>query len=133
MADHLPREWRLREARYRLLGNRCAQCGAKFFPPRTVCAACRSTSLEAFQFNGQGELYSFTTLRQAPAGFEQQAPYSVGMVRLDEGPLVEAQLTDAAPDAWRIGMRVAMVTRRLRADGDAGLIVYGYKFRPASI
>jgi uncharacterized OB-fold protein len=29
-----------------------------------------------------------------------------------------------------IGMRVEMVTRKLREDGDEGQIIYGYKFRP---
>jgi hypothetical protein len=30
----------------------------------------------------------------------------------------------------RIGMRVEMVTRKLREDGNEGQIIYGYKFRP---
>ncbi|MCZ7547454.1 MAG: OB-fold domain-containing protein [Anaerolineae bacterium] len=53
----------------------------------------------------------------------------VALVKLDEGPLVTAQLTDldGAPE---IGMRVEMVTRKLRAEGEEGMIVYGYKFRP---
>ena len=35
-------------------------------------------------------------------------------------------------DAVEIGMPVEMVTRKMRNDGDKrGLIVYGYKFRPA--
>jgi len=29
-----------------------------------------------------------------------------------------------------IGMPVEMVTRKLRAEGERGVIVYGYKFRP---
>ena len=32
----------------------------------------------------------------------------------------------------RVGPRVEMVTRKLRAQGDEGLIVYGYKFRPVA-
>jgi uncharacterized OB-fold protein len=48
---------------------------------------------------------------------------------LDEGPLVTAQLTDVDPDELEIGMPVEMVTRKLREEGEDGLIVYGYKFR----
>jgi uncharacterized OB-fold protein len=33
-------------------------------------------------------------------------------------------------DAPQIGMRVEMVTRKLRSDGPHGVISYGYKFRP---
>jgi uncharacterized OB-fold protein len=132
MAENLASNWRLREQRYQLIGNTCLKCGVRHFPPRQVCSKCRGTEFEPFQFSGIGELYSFTTLRQAPAGFEDYAPYSVGMVRLDEGPLVEAMLTDVNEDELQIGMRVEMVTRKIREEqGERGLLVYGYKFRPS--
>ena len=55
----------------------------------------------------------------------------MALVKLEEGPLVTAQLTDLGDQAVQIGMPVEMVTRRLRSDGDErGMIVYGYKFRP---
>lgn len=132
MAEDLARNWRLREQRYRLIGNRCLNCGTPFFPPRRVCTECRGTEFEPFQFSGKGSLYSYTTLRQPPSGFENQAPYSVGMIKLDEGPMVEAQLTDLNADELEVGMPLEMVTRKLREDGEAGLIIYGYKFRKDS-
>ena len=55
----------------------------------------------------------------------------MALVRLEEGPLVTAQLTDVSPDEVEIGMPVEMVTRKLREFGEEGVIVYGYKFRPA--
>jgi uncharacterized OB-fold protein len=56
----------------------------------------------------------------------------VALIRLEEGPLVTAQLADIDPTEVEIGMPVEMVTRKLRSDGDErGIIVYGYKFRPA--
>jgi uncharacterized OB-fold protein len=54
----------------------------------------------------------------------------VALIRLEEGPLVTAQLTDVAPEEVSIGQPVEMVTRKIREDGPDGLIVYGYKFRP---
>ena len=58
-------------------------------------------------------------------------PYTVALVKLDEGPMVTAQLTDVDASEVQIGMPVEMVTRKLRDDGDErGMIVYGYKFRP---
>ena len=68
----------------------------------------------------------------AAAGLEENAPYTVALVKLDEGPMVTAQLTDLGDQPIEIGMPVEMVTRRLRQDGDErGMMVYGYKFRPA--
>jgi hypothetical protein len=52
------------------------------------------------------------------------------MVRLEEGPMVTAQLTDIDADDVTIGMPVEMVTRRMQSSGEEGAIIYGYKFRP---
>lgn len=83
---------------------------------------------EQFTFAGTGEVYSYTVLQQAPEGFEDQAPYVLALVKLDEGPMVTAQLTDLDGPA-AIGDRVEMVTRKLTTEGSRGVIVYGYKFR----
>jgi uncharacterized OB-fold protein len=124
------RHWRLRNQRYALVGEECDHCGVKLFPPRDVCLECEAPAKELFTFTGVGEIYSYTTIYDAPAGFEQYAPYTVALVKLDEGPLLTAQLTDVDPDDVQIGMPVEMVTRKLRTDGEEGMIVYGYKFRP---
>ncbi len=79
---------------------------------------------------GYGEVYSFSTMYTVPKGFEDQKPYTVALIKLDEGPMVTAQLTDVDPADVHIGMRVEMVTRKLREDGGEGQIIYGYKFRP---
>jgi uncharacterized OB-fold protein len=80
--------------------------------------------------SGRGEVYSFTTMYNVPHGYDEQKPYTVALVKLVDGPMVTAQLTDVAPDEVKIGMPVEMVTRKLREDGPEGQIVYGYKFRP---
>ena len=80
--------------------------------------------------SGRGEVYSFSTMYNVPHGFEDQKPYTVALVTLDDGPMVTAQLTDVDTDEVSIGMRVEMVTRKLREEGTEGQIIYGYKFRP---
>ena len=88
---------------------------------------------EKFQYSGKGEVYSFTIIYDAPAGFEQFVPYDVALIKLEEGPLITAQLTDIDHKEIYIGMPVEMVTRKLKEEGDTGLIIYGYKFRPPLI
>lgn len=124
------RHWRLRQQRYSLVGEICPSCTQRIFPPRDLCPDCGEEARELFQFSGRGEVYSFTTVYQAPSGFEGEAPYPIAMVRLEEGPLVTAQLTDLGEQPVEIGMPVEMVTRKLRSDGERGMLVYGYKFRP---
>ena len=127
----ISRHWRLRKQRYSLVGEVCPHCEAKIFPPRDVCPECGQEAKALYSFSGRGEVYSYTTVYDALQGFEEQAPYTVALVKLEEGPLVTAQLTDLGADPVEIGTPVEMVTRRLRQDGDErGLIVYGYKFRP---
>ncbi|MBN1265736.1 MAG: Zn-ribbon domain-containing OB-fold protein [Anaerolineales bacterium] len=126
----VPRHWRVRQQRYALTGEVCPHCDSKIFPPRDICPECGQDARTEYQFSGRGEVYSYTTVNQAPAGFESKAPYTLAMVKLEEGPLVTAQLTDLDDKPVEIGMPVEMITRRLKEDGDSGVIVYGYKFRP---
>ena len=126
----LPRHWRLKQARYRLEGARCEECGDIFFPPRSICPECRSENVTPHSFAGRGRVYSYSTIYDPPAGFEEYVPYTVALIRLEEGPLVTAQLTDVDPADVEMDMPVEMVTRALRRYGEEGLIVYGYKFRP---
>jgi uncharacterized OB-fold protein len=126
----IPRNWRIRQQRYGLVGEECENCHAKIFPPRDICPQCGRETRSRFSFSGKGEVYSFTVIHDAPSGYEFQAPYAIALVKLAEGPLVTAQLTDVDAKDLRIGLPVEMVTRKLRTDGDEGLIQYGYKFRP---
>lgn len=127
----VPRHWRLKKQRYSLVGEVCPHCEAKIFPPRDVCPECGGEAKTEFGFSGRGEVYSFTVMSDAPAGFERSTPYTVALVKLEEGPVVTAQLTDLGDQQAQIGMPVEMVTRRIREDGDErGILVYGYKFRP---
>src|SRR5438105_11318235 len=126
----ISRNWRLQQQRYGLVGEVCPHCEVKIFPPRDVCPNCAGEAKTPFAFSGKGEVYSFTTVYDAPEGYEGTAPYTVALIKLDEGPLVTAQLTDVDNGKVDIGTPVEMVTRKLREDGDRGMLIYGYKFRP---
>jgi hypothetical protein len=90
----------------------------------------KQTHPEQFTFAGTGEIYSYTTVQEVPEGYEEQAPYVLALVKLDEGPLVTAQITDLeVNELLTIGDRVEMVTRKLTTEGPTGMIIYGYKFR----
>lgn len=127
----IPRHWRLKKQRYALVGEVCPHCDAKLFPPRDVCPECGGEARKPYAFSGRGEVFSYTIMQDAPSGYDEQAPYTVALIKLEEGPVVTAQLTDLGQQPVEIGMPVEMVTRKIRQDGDAsGLLVYGYKFRP---
>ncbi len=126
----LAKHWRLKGARYRLEGQRHQSTGEVRFPAQPAALGEQADAWETVALSGRGEIWSFSVLRQVPAGFEEFAPYPVALVKLEEGPLVTAQLTDCSEDEISIGQPVEMVTRRLVDTGEDGLLVYGYKFRP---
>lgn len=126
------RHWRLKKQRYSLVGK-FAHTAIQKYPPRDICPDCRGRkNKELYSFSGRGEVYSFThRVRHPPAGYEENAPYTVALIKLNRGPMVTAQLTNLDGRNVQIGAPVEMVTRKLRNDGDErGMLVYGYKFRP---
>jgi uncharacterized OB-fold protein len=126
----IARAWRQQASNLRLVGSRCRDCGELMFPERVRCPECRSADIESHRFCGRGEVRAHTTVYEAPRGFADQVPYAAALVRLEEGPVVAAMLTDLGPEEAAVGMAVTMVTRRIIADNSDGLIVYGYKFSP---
>lgn len=125
----LPYEWRLQEGRMRMEGEACSRCGQLTFPARPVCPACGGREWERQTLSGRGEIYSYSTVYR-PFADDSCVPYVVALIRLAEGPMVSAQLTDVLPEQVSIGMPVERVTRVLREDGPEGLLTYSYKFRP---
>ena len=130
----IPRHWRLKKQRYALVGEVCPHCEVKIFPPRDVCPNCGEEAKTRFDFSGKGVVFSYTVMRDAPAGYQENLPYTVALVKLDEGPVVTAQLTDLGDQSVEIGMPVEMVTRKIRSDGDErGILVYPHRGGTAQV
>ncbi|AKG38859.1 MAG: Zn-ribbon domain-containing OB-fold protein [Infirmifilum sp.] len=126
----VPRAWRERQNKYRLIGGTCKDCGKTFYPYRGICPVCGSSNVEAKKLPETGTIETFSVVRTPPTEFTGQAPYVVALVRLDDGTLVPAQITDVEPEEVQVGMRVEAVFRRYREQGEKGIIEYGIKFRP---
>jgi len=128
------RYWRENPSRYNLAASKCGVCGKVFLPPRAVCSVCHRKSIgkmEPLQLSGQGEVFSYTVVHDAPSQFEMLKPYVMVIVKMDEGTMLTSQLIDCDPKEVKIGMRVRTAFRRVGEDGQAGVIYYGYKFAPA--
>jgi uncharacterized OB-fold protein len=96
----------------RITASRCRACGARSFPPRADCDACMGGEFEWVEISGRCTLHTFTTIVAAPTGFERHAPYTVGVVDLEEGGRALAWLGDTvARDEIAIGMKLQLVPR----------------------
>jgi len=113
--------------RYRLIGTKCLNCNEIFMPPRSLCPNCRrSGKIEEIELSGEGEIYSYTIIKTAPEGFEINAPYVIGIIKLKEGLFISSQIINNGKEI-KIGQKVRPVFRRIFRD-DSGLINYGLKF-----
>jgi uncharacterized OB-fold protein len=125
------RYWREIPQRYRMEAAKCTQCGKTFFPPRRVCDKCRSRSFETVVLPEEGEILSYTIIRTPPAGFEDEAPYAIGVVRLGGEVQVLTQIVDCEFDQIKVGGKVRVEFRKIQEDGKSGILCYGYKCVPA--
>jgi uncharacterized OB-fold protein len=89
----------------RLTTTRCEDCREWSFPPRPVCTRCGSASQAWQTLSGHGRLYSCTRVHAAGGAFAAYAPYSVGIVDLDEGLRL---LTRVMPDASALPLDAAV-------------------------
>jgi uncharacterized OB-fold protein len=106
---------------HKLMGCRCEACGAVYLPPRPICTECHGEDMVWAELGGQGTLRSFTAIHVAPtpmveAGHGRDNPYLVGVVQVDGGPSVSAQIVgvDATrPEAIEVGrpVEVAFIER----------------------
>lgn len=125
-----PRYWREMPQRYRYEAAWCLGCGKIHFPPRLVCSQCRGTKFKTVVLAPEGTLETYTVIRVAPSGFGDEAPYAVGVVKLDDGVKIMAQIVDCEPEELKIGCRVRREFRKVQQDGESGVLCYGYKFVP---
>ncbi len=88
----------------RLLLQYDVGAGCYQFWPRSTGAKSGSPNLQWREASGKGKLYSFTVTHVAVEGFEDRAPYVIGLVELDEGVRIVANLAGVTPDEVRIGM-----------------------------
>jgi uncharacterized OB-fold protein len=124
------RYWRETPQRFRYEAAKCTGCGKVFFPPRLVCNGCRGREFKQVTLAQTGVVETFTVIRIAPTGFSDQAPYAVGVIKLDDGVKTTAQIVDCDLEKLAIGDRVRLEFRRVQQDGESGILCYGYKFVP---
>ncbi len=113
--------------RHRMEAGRCASCGALAFPPKKICPRCRGDRIDAFALPDEGTLLTWTVIHGAPAAFDLQTPYVVGIVDLG-GISVTAQIVDCDPAELSRGRKLRRMLRRMSTEGRAGIVHYGYKF-----
>ena len=88
----------------KLLGLKCQDCGAITIPPKMVCRKCTGSNMEIVELKGTGKIQTFTTVNVAAEGRENEVPYTIVLVELDEGAWIMGSLKIEAEKATFEGL-----------------------------
>ena len=106
---------------HQLLIQRCSSCGALRHPPLPACSVCGSLEWDTVEASGRGTLFSFVLVHYPQvAAFEYPLP--IGLVELEEGTRVVANLRGLDASDIRIGM--ALQAEFVDYDEDLSLPVF---------
>ena len=104
-------------AQGKFMATKCTKCGEKFFPPRLDCPNCLDSNITWFEIKSRGKLITYTTVNYGPLGFENDAPYSLGIVEFEEGVKVLSRISkEIDPNDIKIGMQLKVVPISLGND-----------------
>jgi uncharacterized protein len=95
--------------RHELLIRKCRTCGAYHFYPRDFCPSCFSFDVEWMKASGRGVIYSFTICHHPAQDFNDDVPYNLVLVELEEGARMMSNVVGCTNDDLRIGMSVEVV------------------------
>jgi uncharacterized OB-fold protein len=88
-----------------LLIQKCSQCGTLRHPPRPMCGECRSTKWESVVASGKGTVHSYVIMHHPPIpGYD--FPIAVGLIDLEEGTRLVANVVGCELDEVHVGMPV---------------------------
>lgn len=94
--------------------KRCAGCGKLHHPRRMFCDACPASEMEWIDAAGTGTIYTYSVVHRAPdPDFQAEAPYTIGLVELDEGVYVFSRFIGEA----RIGAPVSVAFEPVGSHG----------------
>ena len=106
-ADNVPYWEYCRKHELRM--QKCTRCGHIRFPVGIVCPKCHSMEAEWTRLSGKGKVWSYVIFSRVyhPA-YENDIPYAVGIIQLDEGPRMESNIVGCQMEDIKVDMPVEL-------------------------
>jgi uncharacterized OB-fold protein len=90
----------------KVMGTKCKDCGALYFPPRSDCYKCLTSNMEWFEVSGIGKLLSFSELKYGPVGFEDDLPYTIALLDYGDYKIFGRISEDIPYEDLKVGMEL---------------------------
>ena len=96
----------------KVMGTRCKDCGLVFFPPRADCYKCLASNVEWFEVSGKGKLLTYSELKFAPVGFQDDVPYCIALLDYGKYKILGRIAKDVPEDEIKVGMEMKTVVNK---------------------
>ncbi len=97
----------------KVMGSRCKDCGMIFFPPRADCYKCLSSNVDWHEVQGTGKLITYSRLKYAPVGFEDDLPYSIAVLDYGDYKIFGRIAGDIPEEDIHLGMEMKTTANKL--------------------
>ena len=111
-----------------LVSQQCVECAALYFDRRNACARCGTTSFAVRPLENAGRVIAFTSVHRTANA--TGSPFFVGLVKLEGGGIVKANLLGVAdPHAVDVKRPVHLETFVAGVDDDGTeAVAFGYTY-----
>ena len=86
--------------------------------------------MESIKLTKKGKVVTSTVIHVPPDDFLNEAPYAMAVVETPEGARFMTQVVDCDPASVLPGREVELEFRRIRKEGNSGILCYGHKGVP---
>ena len=99
---------------HQLKFQKCTGCGHIRWPASMICPICYSRDTQWIVASGKGTVYTFVVYHVAyHSGFEDDLPYVVADIELEEGPHLLTNIVGCRPDEVKCEMPVEVTWERI--------------------
>ncbi len=92
-----------------IIVDKCKRCRKLFIPKAYVCPYCAGEEFDPETIQGNGKIYTFTTIRVAPEAFKDEVPYTMAIIELPYSLRLTARMQIKENESMEIGSSVKCV------------------------
>jgi uncharacterized OB-fold protein len=104
--------------------QKCVTTGKHFFPPRRYSPYTVGGETEWVEASGRATLYSYVINHRAAPGFENDGPYAIAVVELEEGPRMMANIVGIEIEPEKLVLDMPLQVQ-FEARGEQQVPVFG--------